>query len=377
MPLIDCKCPSCGAALKINENAKGTLLCPFCGSEYLVEEAINNITNITNNEVNVSTVNNYQGATIINNGGTEEFEISKGVLEKYNGNNSEVIIPDIVRRIACTFGDYVNKVVIPPSVVDIDDMTAREIVDIVDTSKSTIFSVDDGVLYKNGSPIACGKSIERLEMPEGQDFDTDFLDFLISCTYVKEIYLPENSPIKICYRALYEGPIIVIRNLSLTRVENVHNVACEIDERFIKTYGDHFIFPDEIVDRINKNNQIYNLEANNRYLEEQIEKERDDFSYFAIPYRRMIKKRIIPFSIIVFFTIIITIVLGSQSLEHTENVIFFVIFLIVTIVLGIILLVSFLKLRTYNAERKRANGVINEYKNKIIENLSKIEELKN
>lgn len=61
MGLIPGKCPNCGASLKINESAKGELLCPFCGSTYLVENAVN----IVNNEI----VNNnvFNGANVVIN----------------------------------------------------------------------------------------------------------------------------------------------------------------------------------------------------------------------------------------------------------------------------------------------------------------------
>lgn len=51
MGLINTKCPECGAALKINDQAKGELRCPYCGSTYLAENAIH-ITNINNTVIN-------------------------------------------------------------------------------------------------------------------------------------------------------------------------------------------------------------------------------------------------------------------------------------------------------------------------------------
>lgn len=61
MGLVSGKCPDCGASLKINENAKGELTCPFCGGTYLVENAVN----IVNNEVINN--NNFSGANVIIN----------------------------------------------------------------------------------------------------------------------------------------------------------------------------------------------------------------------------------------------------------------------------------------------------------------------
>lgn len=61
MGLVSGKCPECGANLKINENAKGELTCPYCGGTYLVENAIN----IVNNEI--INHNNFSGANVVIN----------------------------------------------------------------------------------------------------------------------------------------------------------------------------------------------------------------------------------------------------------------------------------------------------------------------
>ncbi len=61
MGLVSGKCPECGANLKINENAKGELTCPYCGGTYLVANAIN----IVNNEIINN--NNFNGANVVIN----------------------------------------------------------------------------------------------------------------------------------------------------------------------------------------------------------------------------------------------------------------------------------------------------------------------
>lgn len=61
MGLVSGKCPECGANLKISENAKGELTCPYCGCTYLVENAIN----IVNNEIINN--NNFSGANVVIN----------------------------------------------------------------------------------------------------------------------------------------------------------------------------------------------------------------------------------------------------------------------------------------------------------------------
>lgn len=61
MGLINGKCPECGANLKINENAKGELTCPYCGGTYLVENAVTIIKNETINN------NIFDGANVVIN----------------------------------------------------------------------------------------------------------------------------------------------------------------------------------------------------------------------------------------------------------------------------------------------------------------------
>lgn len=71
MGLISGKCPDCGASLKINESAKGELICPYCGSTYLVEKALN----IVNN--NIINNNDFSGANVVINQNTEAAYIKQ------------------------------------------------------------------------------------------------------------------------------------------------------------------------------------------------------------------------------------------------------------------------------------------------------------
>ena len=54
MPLTLAKCTACGANLEV-DNAKDAAICPFCGSAYVVEKAINHY--YTTNNINAATVN--------------------------------------------------------------------------------------------------------------------------------------------------------------------------------------------------------------------------------------------------------------------------------------------------------------------------------
>lgn len=71
MGLVSGKCPECGANLKISENAKGELICPYCGGTYLVENAIN----IVNNEIINN--NNFSGANVVINQNAKDAYIKQ------------------------------------------------------------------------------------------------------------------------------------------------------------------------------------------------------------------------------------------------------------------------------------------------------------
>lgn len=79
MPLIKAQCTSCNGTLEIDEN-KEAAICPFCGSAFVVEKAIQQY--ITNH----NTINHIESA-VIQSGYTEERYLENGIaqlkLEKY------------------------------------------------------------------------------------------------------------------------------------------------------------------------------------------------------------------------------------------------------------------------------------------------------
>ena len=113
MPLVNAKCTNCGANLQV-DNTKDAAICQYCGSAYIVEKAINNYNTV--NHINANVVNIYGG-------NSADFVIRGGVLEKYNGASTHVVIPDSVRCIGekAFMDTYIESVSIPDSVVEIKE----------------------------------------------------------------------------------------------------------------------------------------------------------------------------------------------------------------------------------------------------------------
>ncbi|MBQ7566109.1 MAG: leucine-rich repeat domain-containing protein [Oscillospiraceae bacterium] len=111
MPIIPLTCPCCGANLTI-DSEKDAAICEFCGKPFIVKDAIvqNYITNVTN--ITADTVNVYS---------QKDFDVKGGVLEHYNGESVDVVIPDNVVKIGerAFSGLAIRSVTIPDSVTEI------------------------------------------------------------------------------------------------------------------------------------------------------------------------------------------------------------------------------------------------------------------
>ena len=108
MPLVNAKCTNCGGTLQV-DNAKEAAVCPFCGSAFIVEKAIQNYNIVNNIQANV--VNVY-GAE------QKDFVIKSGVLTQYKGESVNVVIPDNVLEIgakAFANSKYLSSVTLPAS----------------------------------------------------------------------------------------------------------------------------------------------------------------------------------------------------------------------------------------------------------------------
>ncbi len=114
MALVPGICTQCGATLSA-DNSKDCMICPYCGTPFIVEKAINHFQNTYN--ISNSVVNFYGDAS-------RDFVIRAGVLERYNGSDVIVTIPDNVAVIGSGAFEgciALKEVIIPEGVVSIED----------------------------------------------------------------------------------------------------------------------------------------------------------------------------------------------------------------------------------------------------------------
>ena len=91
--------------LKISENAKGELTCPYCGGTYLVENAIN----IVNNEIINN--NNFNGANVVINQNAKD-----AYIKQYLKNARRALSKDDFEEVEKYFPDKVFETKIPRNV---------------------------------------------------------------------------------------------------------------------------------------------------------------------------------------------------------------------------------------------------------------------
>lgn len=199
MPLVSAKCTSCGANLEV-DNTKDAAICPYCNTAYIVEKAINNY-NITNN-ISANTVNIYNGSV--------DFAIRAGVLEKYNGASSDVIIPNTVKIIGREAFEKcigLRCVAIPETVTeiqygafsgcrDLESITIPDCVSVIDVGTfSGCSNLSNIVLPNQISEIAYSafrdcENLQRIIIPNGVTRISG--QAFSNCTSLKEISFPEG-----------------------------------------------------------------------------------------------------------------------------------------------------------------------------------------
>ena len=193
MPLVQAKCTNCGANLEV-ENTKDAAICPFCGTPYVVEKAVNNyntVNHITGNIVNVY------------GGNSADFVIRAGILERYNGAMSDVVIPNIVTSIGEMAFDNckgMKSVSIPGSVTSIGrlafhgcigltnvtipgSVTSIGLAAFLGCTELTSVTISDGVTHIGAEAFSNCIKLTSISLPDSLvdiDFDQDHASFLDS-----------------------------------------------------------------------------------------------------------------------------------------------------------------------------------------------------
>lgn len=153
MPLVQAKCTNCGANLEI-DNTKDAAICPYCGTAFVVEKAINNYN--TTNQIQAGVVNVYGG-------NSADFVIRGGVLEKYNGAAMEIVVPNSVKIIGKdAFMDCIGitSVVLPDSVQEIGESAFR------DCTALTSVVIPDSVQKIGSHAFENCKSLASVKIPD-------------------------------------------------------------------------------------------------------------------------------------------------------------------------------------------------------------------
>ena len=104
MNFIQAKCPACGGELHISDTIEDKFYCQYCGSLIFVEQAVSLA---------------KSGAAYTR---PEDFVVIGGVLEKYNGESRDIVIPGNVVVIGKNVfsGTAIRSVSVPSSVRKID-----------------------------------------------------------------------------------------------------------------------------------------------------------------------------------------------------------------------------------------------------------------
>ena len=177
MPLVQAKCTNCGANLEI-DNTKDAAICPYCGTAFIVEKAINNYN--TTNQIHAGTVNIYGG-------NSADFVIRGGVLEKYNGAAMEIVVPNSVKIIGeDAFMDCIGitSVVLPDSVQEIGESAFR------DCTALTSVVIPDSVQKIGSHAFENCKSLASVKIPDSVQKIGDYAFY--GCSSLTIVEIPDS-----------------------------------------------------------------------------------------------------------------------------------------------------------------------------------------
>lgn len=177
MALVPAKCTQCGGNIEVDDTHEAGI-CKFCGTSFVTEKVINNY-NVTNN-INANVVNFYGGSK-------NDFEIRAGVLERYNGAATDVIIPNSVTIIGkeafmgCT---GLKSIIIPDIVTSIEEGAFKQCEGLTNVRiPNSVTNIGDFAFCqcKNINEVILSKSINTINVSTFH-----------ACHKLKKVVIPEN-----------------------------------------------------------------------------------------------------------------------------------------------------------------------------------------
>ena len=179
MDLIPGICTQCGATLSVSKE-KDAMVCPYCGTPFVVKKAIQNFNTTYHITNHISAQNVYMQNE------TRGFQIVGGILQKYTGADIDVVIPEGVLKIgSCAFiQTMIRSVNMPNCVVEIDSSAFSDCKNL----QSVIFS---DRLERIGTAAFKGcTSLTTISLPAGLKALGG--DAFGNCTNLETVYLPSG-----------------------------------------------------------------------------------------------------------------------------------------------------------------------------------------
>lgn len=172
-------CPLCGAVITVNLSQEA-LLCPVCGRPFLKAQAI-----IANPAPTPAPPTAAFSKQEFSAAPLSDLEIEYGVLRRYKGKNSYVILPNCIKEIgsnAFLTARNLRIAVLPDSVTKIGAQAFSECRQLI-----KLRIPDTVTLIGNGAFSGC-KSLAEFTIPNG--IQTVAGDTFWGCTALKSVHFP-------------------------------------------------------------------------------------------------------------------------------------------------------------------------------------------
>lgn len=179
MPIVNAKCTNCGADLQVDSD-KEAMICEYCGSAFVVEKAIRNVSVTTNNHIQAANVTIMGAPTV-------EFEIRGGVLTKYNGASPDVVIPEnvtVIGEAAFENSVGITSVTIPEGVWTVGQRAFAHCPHLQKVHFPESLTVIDNFAF-NACP-----ALDELHLPSRLERIGDYAFF--GCESLSEVTIPDS-----------------------------------------------------------------------------------------------------------------------------------------------------------------------------------------